>query len=407
VKQTWRLLAIILMATLLLGGCFGRKKAKAPEAGQSAEPDKVLYENALADIQKGNHAVGRLTLQTLINTYPDSEYLAKAKLAVCESFYKEGGTSGLTQAAAECKDFITFFPFLDEAAYAQMLIAQSHYRRMEKPDRDRTQARLAEAELQDLLLKYPESKWAKEGEQRLREVQEVLAEADYRVGTFYYHKDTPNAYRASIFRLADVVDRYPLYSQSDRALWMLGDSLQRLERSQLAVKYFERIVRDYPLSPLVADAKQRLEKLGAPIPQPDPKALERMTAEANTPHPNRSLMSRTLGVMRTGPDVSSAARIGTPNMEPPKEAPAESLVANQKLMMANNPGNQVTIVPTDPSKPPTDQPPSNTSASSTDPSNTAASSTTPQKDEKDVKENAKPKESSSKKKKGLRKIIPW
>ena len=44
------------------------------------------------DIKHGRHEVGRLGLQTLINTYPDSEYLAKAKLAIADSYFKEGGS---------------------------------------------------------------------------------------------------------------------------------------------------------------------------------------------------------------------------------------------------------------------------------------------------------------------------
>jgi len=34
----------------------------------------------------------------------------RAKLAVGDSWFKEGGTAALTQAEAEYKDFITFFP---------------------------------------------------------------------------------------------------------------------------------------------------------------------------------------------------------------------------------------------------------------------------------------------------------
>ena len=79
-------------------------------------------------------------MQTLINTYPDSEYLAKAKLAIADSYYKEGGTSNLTLAVSGYKDFIVFFPFLPEATYAQMQVAMAHFKQMEKPDRDRTQA---------------------------------------------------------------------------------------------------------------------------------------------------------------------------------------------------------------------------------------------------------------------------
>ena len=122
-------------AATLLPGCFGKKNV-APIAGTSAEPDKVLYAKAANDVKHGRYSVGRLALQTLINTYPDSEFLAKAKLEIAESYYKEGGTAGLKQSIVECKDFITFFPFLDEAANCQLQIAMAHYRQMEKPDRE-------------------------------------------------------------------------------------------------------------------------------------------------------------------------------------------------------------------------------------------------------------------------------
>jgi outer membrane protein assembly factor BamD len=104
------------------------QKKQTIDVNTSAEPDKVLYDRAQADLKAGRYIEGRLALQTLINTYPDSEYLAKAKLAMGDSFYKEGGTSNLTQAVSQYKDFITFFPFLDEAAYAQMQVGMANYR---------------------------------------------------------------------------------------------------------------------------------------------------------------------------------------------------------------------------------------------------------------------------------------
>src|ERR1700676_4205792 len=179
-----RALWIAVLATTLLAGCLGKKKA-APIAGTSAEPDKVLFAKATEDIKHGRYTVGRLGLQTLINIYPDREYLAKAKLGIGDSYYKEGGTAGLKQAIVEYKDFITFFPFLDEAAYAQLQVGMAHYRQMEKPDRDHAEAVQAEAELQTFVEKYPNSPLAPQAEQRLRETQEVLAEGNCRVARFY------------------------------------------------------------------------------------------------------------------------------------------------------------------------------------------------------------------------------
>ncbi len=415
-----RSVAIVLLGfacTGFLAGCGRGKKSQAKNAAPtSAEPDKVLYERAIKDISKGRHDVGRLTLQTLINTYPDSEYLAKAKLAIADSYFKEGGTQGLTQAAAEYEDFATFFPTLDEAAYASFQIGMTFYRRMEKPDRDRTSARHAEEALQRFLLKYPDSKWAAEGEQRLREVQEVLAEGDFRVSQFYYRK---GSLRAASGRLLEMVDRYPLYSQVDKCLMMLGDIFERVEKPQVAQTYYARVVKDYPLSDQAGLAKSRLEKIGVPVPQPDPEALARMQKERDFPRQKAGLMARSMGILSGGPDVSTAAHIGKPVLTPPAEtgvqaaiSPGGSLsIQGQASAGASGTGTGGTPVATVqsgsdaiivPQAAPAPAPESTSKKVETDKDKKKKA----EEEKKKKEEEEKSKESSSRKK-GLRKIIPW
>jgi outer membrane protein assembly factor BamD len=233
-----------LAAVIALAGCAGQKTATAkPDTNktESAEADKVLYERALNDLKHNRFDTARLSFQTLINTYPDSEYLAKAKLSIADSYFKEGGATGLTQAVAQYQDFITFFPFLDEAAYAQMQVGMAHYRRMEKADRDRTEALEAEAAFQAFMQKYPQTELAPKAEQRLREVQEVLAEGDYRIASFYYLRRID---KAAAPRLLDLVARYPLYSEADHANWMLGSIYERNKRNDMASTYYARLVKE-------------------------------------------------------------------------------------------------------------------------------------------------------------------
>jgi outer membrane protein assembly factor BamD len=299
------------------GKIFKKKKKDAAPAApdSSVAPDKVLYDRALVDIKKGRHEVGRLNLQTLINTYPDSEYLAKAKLAIADSYYREGGSANLTQAIAGYKDFIVFFPFLPEAPYAQIQVAMTHYKEMAKPDRDRTEAKAAEEEFQTFLAKYPKDPLVPKAQQHLRDVQEVLAEGDYRIGYYYYVKGDR---RAAAGRLLAVTKRYPLYSRSDDALWMLGDIFEKSEKKEIASIYYSRIVREYPLSPRVADAKGKLVAFHVPVPQADPKALAWMQAELNAPRPKPGLLSKPMIMVKSGPDkeLRSSSRLGAPQMEP-------------------------------------------------------------------------------------------
>ena len=317
-----RLLSGVIVAGLLGGiptdGQLLHKKKKPAEkaagADNSAQPDKVLYDRATEDIRRGRQEVGRLNLQTLINTYPDSEYLAKAKLLIADSYYKEGGTANMTQAIAGYKDFIVFFPFLPEASYAQLQVAMGHYRQMEKPDRDRTEAKEAEVEFQTFLQKYPKDPLADKAMQHLREVQEVIAEGDFRVAYYYYVKGDKKAAAA---RLMGVTTRYPLYSNSDRALFMLGDIFDGAEKKEIAAIYYSRIVKNYPLSKFVSDAKTKLVAMKVPVPQPDPKSQAWMVAEQNAPRPRTSLISRPMGVLKSGPtnEMRAAAQVGTPTME--------------------------------------------------------------------------------------------
>ncbi len=190
--------------------------------------------------------------------------------------------TALAQAEMEYKDFKTFFPNMPEAAEAQLKIANIHYQQMEKPDRDYTHAMRAEEEYRQLILQYPDSKLVAEGKQRLLEVQEVMAEREFRVGRFYYLRQS---YPASIARLRSLMDKYPLYSQADEALYMLGQAYEgeiamvrsrpgneaakaRLiqDLTKNATEAYSRILTRYPMMERSDDAKARLEALHQPSP---------------------------------------------------------------------------------------------------------------------------------------------
>jgi outer membrane protein assembly factor BamD len=409
-KQLYKF-GLVILAAAVMGGCFGKKNT-VPAPGASAEPDKVLYGKATEDIKHGRFTIGRLGLQTLINTYPDSEYLAKAKLAIGDSYYKEGGTAGLKQSIVEYKDFITFFPFLDEAPYAQLQIGMAHYRQMEKPDRDHAEAVQAEAELQTFLEKYPSSPLVPQAAQRLRDTQEVLAEGNFRVARFYYVR---GGYRAAGARLLELTNRYPLYSQADQANWMLGQIYEKTEHNDIAGRYYSRIVKDYPLSPLAGDAKNKLVKFGVPVPPADPAAVARMQKdEAAGDRPG--LINRSIEFLKTTPNVSSSSRTGDPSMAPSGESGDETLsfgpqpastvgagsaTGSTATVETVTPGSASSLAPaatssSDPAPAASDSTPASTD--STQPASTSTTTAAPAD---------KSQESTTKKKKGIRKIIPF
>lgn len=305
---------LLAVCGAMLAGCgFRRKKYENPISKDTQQPDKVLFDKAVRDLEKNRFEVARLTLQTLINTYDSSEFLAKAKLAIADSWFREGGSHGLAQAEAEYKDFILFYPTLEESAEAQEKVCMIHYKQMEKADRDVTHAIRAEEECRQLLVQFPNSKYAPQAQQLLRNIQEVIAEGEYRVGFFYHNK---GSHPAASNRLQSLVDSYPLFSRSDEALWMLGDSYSQMGprfRDKTGTAY-ARIVKDYPLSPYVDEAKKKLKEMELEVPEPDPVALARMKYEEEN-RTKRGTFSKSMGIFRKSPDVTQAAKSGTPAMQ--------------------------------------------------------------------------------------------
>jgi outer membrane protein assembly factor BamD len=330
-------LCVAVLGGVFLPGClFHRKRHSdlAAAVNPGDQPDKMLYEKSTNEIAHGRYDVGRLTLQTMINTYPDSEYLAKAKLAIADSYYQQGGVSGLTQSEAEYKDFITFFPTAPEAPMAQYRVGMAHFRMMAKADRDQTEARLAEAELKEFMVKYPEDPLTIRAKARLREAQEVLAEGEYETASFYMMR---GIYRAARGRYREIIEKYPNFSQGDEALYGMAECLDHLKVPKEAAPYYSRLVRDFPLSPHVGEAKARLVAMGQPVPKPTKATLARAQADASRIR-SKSLLEKLAISMSGTPDYGATLRgpveLGATasGIELARRAPSAPTVTSQSIV---------------------------------------------------------------------------
>src|SRR5205807_2411684 len=287
-------LIALLGVLLLLAGACTNKKVNNPLANVgSKQPDKVLFDRAMDAMKHNRFDVARMTLQTLINTYPDSEYIARAKLAVGDAWYAEGGTTALTQAELEYKDFITFFPNLPEAAEAQLKIANIHYQQMEKPDRDFTHARHADEALYMLAQSY-------EGQ---------IA-----------------AVRASRARETDKARMIEVFSKN------AGDT-------------YSRMINRYPVMARAEDAKKRLQALHQPVPAPTKAAIAQNQKEEDSRR-GTGMFGRLMGNFSRHPDVAAATKTGEPTLVDPKPLSATDVVQSetQAMLGAGSPGsNKVSV----------------------------------------------------------------
>jgi len=263
-----------LAVALLLSLCGCGKSVKVQQSKSTiVENDKDLYITAMNALNKNRFTVARLQLQTLLETYEDSEFSAQAKYAYADTFYYESGHSNLVLAESEFRKFITFFPAHELADDAQMKVAMTHIKQLQKPDRDNTEARLAEYELNAMITdpSYANSDLLDEAKEKLRFVQEILAESILGPAEHYFRK---GAYPAVVDRCEEILKKYPDFTGTDRVLYLLAETVRKVAPPQ-STPYYSQIVRDYPLSPLVKEAKKHLTELQASIPDPNPVALNR------------------------------------------------------------------------------------------------------------------------------------
>jgi outer membrane protein assembly factor BamD len=366
-RTVWIALLGVMLA--LTAACTNKKSVNPLAGIGSKQPDKVLFDKAMEAMRHNRFDVARLTLQTLINTYPDSEFIARAKLAVGDSWYAEGGTAALAQAEQEYSDFEIFFPNMPEAAEAQLKIANIHYQQMEKADRDYTHAKRAEDEYRKVILQYPDSKIVPEAKRKLLEVQEVLAEREFEIGRFYYLRES---YPASIARLKSLLEKYPLYSRADEAAYLLGQDFEgqmtRLrnaptcdakglprgctteaakakyseEFTKNAAEAYDKVITRYPMMDRADDARKRLTALHQPVPRPTKAAVLQNKREIAS-RGETTTMGRITGLIKKGPDVARAAQVGEPNLVEPTPVAATDVVKQEAMGAMGSEGEKTAV----------------------------------------------------------------
>jgi len=353
-----------------------KEKKMNPLVGKDADlPDKQLYDKAMAQMKSGHFDVARLDLNTLLSTYPDSQYLMRAKLAIADAWYREGGSAALAQAEQEYKDFITFFPNAPEAALAQMRVGDIYFKQMDVPDRDYSKAEHAEEEYRTMLKQYPDApkEVLNEAQQKLRDVQEVLAQREADIGAFYAsHEDWP----AALARYETVAETYPQYSHMDDVLIGIGDAyeaeakiaraatlcppqpqpglqcLTEATKAQLEQEYdgkaaaeYREVVLKHAAAPHAEFAKERLAAMNLPIPQPTPEEVAASEALEGS-RAQYTMQKRLELLFLHKPDTVTAAQMGAPPLDDPAPvlAPEVAHAILESYRNALNPGASTNAV---------------------------------------------------------------
>lgn len=250
-----RTLARLLLLTLPLAAAACGNKSILPQGVEQA--DRYLFERGNEETGKKNWLKARTYYQRLVDGYPQSTYRPDAKLGIADTYLGENTTESLVLAVNEYREFLNFYPTHARADYAQFKIAMSHFGKMRAPERDQTETREALKEFDLFFERYPSSALAPEVRKNWRLAKDRLTQASVNVGVFYFK--ARKWYPGAIQRFKEVLADDPEFSGRDTIYYYLGESLIRSNKKAEGIPYLDRLLKEFPESPLAPLARKAFD----------------------------------------------------------------------------------------------------------------------------------------------------
>lgn len=255
-KRSLTMLALSA-ALAVTGACASANGRRAVPPG-TTQPDQFLFDRGKAALENRKWLTAREYFKQVTETYTQSPVRPDAKLGIGDTYIGEGSAESLVLAIAEFQEFLSFYPTHPRADYAQYKLSLAHFRQMRAPQRDQTETRETVKELETFLTRYPNSSYAPEVRNRLREAKDRLSEAEFEVGRFYYRI---HWYPGAIDRLTSVMKDDPTFTARDGVYFYLGESLVKVSRQAEALPLFEKLVTEFDSSQYLEEAKKRIDEL--------------------------------------------------------------------------------------------------------------------------------------------------
>ena len=250
-------LPLIALALVLAAAACAARDPIAPPA-DAPEPDRYLYEQGQANLEKKKWLTAREYFRRLVDGYPQSRYRAEAKLGIGDSYLGEDTPEAQVYALNEYREFLSFFPTHPRADHAQYKLALSFYEQMLAPQRDQTATRDAIREFELFLERYPTSTLKPEVETRLRTARDRLSRAEYEVGLHYFRVKW---YPGAMDRFAAVLRNDPQFTHRDAVYYHIGEMNCLTGRPTEALPQYDRIVKEFEKSEFLERATEKIERI--------------------------------------------------------------------------------------------------------------------------------------------------
>lgn len=242
----------LLALSVSLAGCqtFKNLTGKDVDAVETAEKsEQGYYSEAITQIDKKRYNQAIEDLTSLRTFYPTGQY---AEQALLDMMYAQYASGSYETAAASAERFIGLYPSNPQVSYAYYVRGVANMQgssegiklfKLNQSERDTAYMRIAFANFQELINKYPNSPYAPDAAQRMTYIYNQFAQSELTAANWYIERE---AHVAAVNRAKWVFQYYPLSEAVPEAIAILAYSHQQLGLTDLAQEYKTLLQINYP-----------------------------------------------------------------------------------------------------------------------------------------------------------------
>ncbi len=242
---------LVVLMTVAASGC--RKDKKVDQ--DTGVPASEMYAKAKRSLDGKNWDRAIRQYRALTTVYPFGRYAEQAQLELAYAYYK-GGKTELALSTAD--RFIRTYPTHPNVDYAYYLRGLTNYdvrvgfmeRLMPSRvrDRDQTAAKESFRDFNELVRRFPDSRYAPDARQRMVFLRNNLSYYELDIARYYLRR---KAYVAAANRARYMLETYPGSPETVNALELLHTCYTKMKLPELAEDTMKILALNYPDSPLV------------------------------------------------------------------------------------------------------------------------------------------------------------
>jgi outer membrane protein assembly factor BamD len=235
------LAALVLVALALpMAGCAGGAKRTRADTQYVARDVNTLYNAAKSNLDRRQYTIAAALFDEVERQHPYSVWARRAQLMSAFSYY---AAKDYTKSNESARRFLAIHPGNRDAPYAHYLIALNYYEQIEDVTRDQSITRQALDSLNELVRRYPTTRYAADARLKVDLVRDHLAGKEMEVGRFYQRR---GQWLAATQRFRAVIEEYQTTSHTPEALMRLTESYLALGIPEQARQSAAVLGANYP-----------------------------------------------------------------------------------------------------------------------------------------------------------------